>query len=78
MRNGEVSFNAVPPGDYSISVASPVFAQSVQSLVVNSGTEPVMHFQLNVAGAKETLTGLEPAAFCVRGKGASPFVAEPS
>jgi hypothetical protein len=53
--NGEFAFNAVPLGDYSISVASPGFSHAVQNLVVNSGTEPVIHFQLNVAGAKETL-----------------------
>jgi len=53
--HGEFAFNAVPLGDYSISVASPGFSHAVQNLVVNSGTEPVIHFQLNVAGAKETL-----------------------
>jgi hypothetical protein len=53
--NGEFAFNAVPLGDYSISVASPGFVQAVQNVVVNSGTEPVVHFQLSLAGAKETL-----------------------
>ena len=53
--NGEFTFNAVPLGDYSISVASPGFAQTVQNLLVDSSTEPVVHFQLNVAGSKETL-----------------------
>src|ERR1700730_11771889 len=42
--NGEFAFNAVPLGDYSISVANPGFAQVMQNLVVNSGTEPVAHF----------------------------------
>src|ERR1700751_4908628 len=41
---GEFAFNAVPLGDYSISVASPGFVQAAQKLVVNSGTEPVVHF----------------------------------
>ncbi len=53
--NGEFAFNAVPIGEYSISVASPGFVQTAQNLVVNSGTEPVVHFQLSVAGAKEKL-----------------------
>jgi hypothetical protein len=53
--NGEFAFNAVPLGDYSISVASPGFVQAVQGVVVNSGTEPVVHFQLTLAGAKETI-----------------------
>jgi hypothetical protein len=53
--NGEFAFNAVPLGEYSISVVSPGFTQASQNLVVNSGTEPVVHFQLSVAGARETL-----------------------
>jgi hypothetical protein len=53
--SGEFAFNAVPLGDYSVSVSSPGFVQAVQSVVVNSGTEPVVHFQLNLAGAKETI-----------------------
>ena len=54
--NGEFAFSAVPLGDYSITVANPGFAQVVQSVVVISGTEPVVHFQLSLAGAKETVT----------------------
>ena len=53
--NGEFLFVGVPIGDYSITVASPGFEQAMQSLVVISGTEPVLHFQLRVAGAKETV-----------------------
>ncbi len=53
--NGEFALNAVPIGDYSISVACPGFAQAVQNVVVNSGTEPVVHFLLRVDAAKETV-----------------------
>ncbi len=53
--NGEFVFNVVPIGDYSISVASPGFAQTAQDVVVNSGTEPVAHFLLRLAGQKETV-----------------------
>jgi len=53
--NGEFSFNAVPLGDYSITVSSPAFAQSMQNVVVNSGTEPVLHFQLALGSAKESV-----------------------
>jgi hypothetical protein len=52
---GEFSFIAVPLGDYSITVSSPTFAHSVQSVVVNSGTEPVLHFLLTLAGTAETV-----------------------
>ena len=53
--NGEFVFNAVPLGDYTVRVASPGFVEAVRDVVVNSGSEPVIHFQLNVAGAKETI-----------------------
>jgi len=53
--NGEFAFNAVALGAYTVSVASPGFVEAAQGVVVNSGTEPVIHFQLNLAGAKETI-----------------------
>jgi hypothetical protein len=53
--DGAFEFNAVPIGEYSVTVADTGFSQVAQNLVVNSGTEPVMHFQLRLAGAKETV-----------------------
>ncbi len=54
--NGEFEINAVPLGDYSISVASPGFAQTAQDVTVISGTVPVVHFQLQVATATTKVT----------------------
>jgi len=54
--NGEFEFQAVPIGEYSVSVASPGFAQTAQDIVVISGTQPVVHFQLQVAGRSENVT----------------------
>ena len=54
--NGEFQFQAVPIGEYSVSVASPGFAQTVQDIVVVADTVPVAHFQLQVAGTKENVT----------------------
>ena len=54
--NGQFEFNAVPIGEYSVSVASPGFVQTAQDIVVVSGTEPVVHFQLQVAGKSENIT----------------------
>jgi outer membrane cobalamin receptor len=54
--DGEFEFNAVPIGEYSIFVVAPGFSETTQNLVVRSSTEPVLHFPLNVAGAKETVT----------------------
>jgi hypothetical protein len=53
--NGQFELNAVPLGEYSVSVASPGFAQTEQNVEVNSGTVPVVHFQLRVASSKETV-----------------------
>jgi len=53
--NGEFQINAVPLGEYSVSVASKGFAQSEQDVIVISGSVPVVHFQLNVESAKENV-----------------------
>jgi outer membrane cobalamin receptor len=53
---GEFQFNAVPLGDYSVSVASQGFAQTSQEVTVISGTVPVVHFQLQVASANEKVS----------------------
>ena len=54
--NGGFGFNAVPIGEYSVSVESPGFASSARNIVVVSGSEPVVHFQLEVASRTESLT----------------------
>ena len=53
--NGSFGFSAVPLGEYEVTVAAVGFEQSRQNVVVIAGTEPVLHFALNVAGAKETI-----------------------
>ena len=61
--NGEFEFQNVPLGEYSVSVASPGFAQARENMVIISGTEPVLHFQLRVATKGETVTvSAAPAA----------------
>ena len=54
--NGEFQLNAVPLGEYSVSVASAGFAQISQDVTVISGSVPVVHFQLQVASANEKIT----------------------
>ena len=44
-----------PIGDYSVAAVAPGFSQAAENVVVQSGTEPVVHLALNVAGAKETV-----------------------
>ena len=54
--NGEFEFNAIPLGQYSVTVSSPGFADASQKVTVNSGTQPVVHLALRVAVANETVT----------------------
>jgi outer membrane receptor for ferrienterochelin and colicin len=53
--NGEFLINAVPIGEYSVTITSAGFATTEQDVVVESGTEPVLHFALSIAGANETV-----------------------
>src|SRR5579863_1671616 len=53
---GNFSFNAVSLGEYTVTVVGPGFNQDSQNVVMISGTQPVLHFALSVAGSKETVT----------------------
>ncbi len=53
--NGNFQFNAVPLGDYAVSVASRGFVQTSRDVTVISGSVPVVHFQLQVASANEKI-----------------------
>ena len=52
---GEFDFTSVPIGNYSVSVLSKGFQQMQRSVIVQSDTSPVLHFELAIAGAKETV-----------------------
>lgn len=54
--NGEFQFIAVPLGEYTVSVASPGFEQTAQEVMVDAGTQPVLHYQLAVASEKVNVT----------------------
>lgn len=54
--NGEFAFSAVPLGEYTVSVASAGFAQTAQDVTVESGTQPVLHYQLAVSSPNESVT----------------------
>ncbi len=53
--NGNFAFNAVPLGEFVVTVAALGFEQTQQAVVVTSSTQPVLHFALNIAGAKEMI-----------------------
>src|SRR5256712_503352 len=53
--NGEFEFSAVSIGEYSVAVANPGFTQATQNVIVNSDTEPVLHFQLQLPAVTQTV-----------------------
>src|SRR5579862_6717891 len=53
--NGNFAFPAVPLGEYVVTVVGVGFDQAQQNVSVVSSSEPVLHFALNIAGAKETI-----------------------
>src|SRR6202790_5854361 len=61
--NGEFDFGAVPLGEYTVTVTVANFQQAQQGVIVGSGTNPVLHFQLALAGvAEKTVVTGEPIA----------------
>jgi hypothetical protein len=54
--SGEFHFNGVPLGRYIVNVASPGFEQTEQKVVIESGTQPVLHYQLALATDRENVT----------------------
>ncbi|HUJ32085.1 MAG TPA: TonB-dependent receptor [Candidatus Acidoferrum sp.] len=54
--NGEFLLNAAPIGEYVVTVTSSGFSPAEQDVVVESGTEPILHVPLSVAGKNETVT----------------------
>ena len=60
--SGEFHFDAVPLGEYQVTVAKPGFEQVAQNVTVRSGAEPVVHAQMSLASAKETVTVTDTAA----------------
>src|SRR5258708_10856456 len=58
---GEFEFRAVPVGEYRVRISHTGFADAEQSLVVASGTAPVLHVQLKLAQQRETVEVSESA-----------------
>ncbi len=53
--NGDFAFNAIPLGEYVVTVAGLGFEQARQNVVVVSGSQPVLHFSLSVAVSREAI-----------------------
>ena len=60
-EEGDFSFLAVPVGEYRVTVSSEGFSAMEQPLVVVSGNASVLHYQLQLAAARETVEVSERA-----------------
>jgi TonB dependent receptor/Carboxypeptidase regulatory-like domain/TonB-dependent Receptor Plug Domain len=61
--NGEFEFSAVPLGEYTVTVTIANFRAAVQSVVVTSGSSPVLHFPMELASVSEkTVVTGEPVS----------------
>jgi outer membrane cobalamin receptor len=53
--SGQFHLDAVPMGEYKLTVMKPGFAAAEQKVIVRSDTQPLVHFELRVAGVKEVV-----------------------
>ncbi len=53
--SGGFEFSSVPLGNYTVTVSSKGFREMHQDVIVQSDTKPVLHFELIIAGGKETV-----------------------
>ncbi len=59
--NGGFEFSAVPVGSYRVSALKEGFAPLEETLVVTSGSAPVLHLQFRLAASKNTVQVTEQA-----------------
>ncbi len=53
--DGVFEFPAVPLGEYNVTILAPGFATTTQVLLLGAASAPVLHFQLAVAAAQESI-----------------------
>src|SRR5271163_1672070 len=54
--SGEFEFGSVPIGNYTVTVSSKGFQPMGQAVIVQSDSSPVLHFELTIADANETVS----------------------
>jgi len=53
--DGQFHFDAVPLGEYSVTVSQTAFTTGQQSVTVLSGTAPILHFELQLATQSQSI-----------------------
>lgn len=59
---GQFHFDAVPLGEYTVTVSDTAFASAEQSVTVLSGTAPILHVELRIASQSQSVTVSAEAA----------------
>ncbi len=54
--SGTFEFSSVPIGNYTVTVTAKGFQEVGHAVIVQSDTSPVLHFELTIAGARESVT----------------------
>src|SRR6202171_1839322 len=54
--DGQFHFDAVPLGQYVVTVSQTAFATGQQNVTVLSGTAPILHFELQLAAQNQSVT----------------------
>jgi hypothetical protein len=54
--DGSFAIPAIPLGDYTLTISQPGFAPSRQPLTLASDTSPILHIELRIASASETVS----------------------
>jgi len=60
--NGEFHFDAVPLGEYTVTVTNASFEGQEQIVTVLSGTAPILHFEMHLATQSQSVTVSAEAA----------------
>src|SRR5713226_2156746 len=59
---GQFQFDAVPLGEYAVTVSDSTFISGQQSVTVLSGTSPILHLELRLPSQSQTVTVSADAA----------------
>src|SRR3989441_2219361 len=59
---GQFQFDAVPLGEYTVTISDSTFMAGLQSVTVLSGTSPVLHLELRLPSQSQTVTVSADAA----------------
>jgi outer membrane cobalamin receptor len=54
--DGQFHFDAVPLGEYTVTISDPTFVANPQSVTVLSGSAPILHLELRLPTQNQTIT----------------------